>query len=93
MKKSQIFYSDRYKTIESDLINLINSQPDFLSARTTSSPRATGDAIQEIISDNFQSLINDLCTEHSDKFARRAMADLAFVDKDDFHYTIDVKTH
>ena len=31
--------------------------------------------------------------EYSSQFARRAMADLAFTDKDDLYYVVDVKTH
>lgn len=93
MAKSKIFYGNAYKNIENEIIKLINGQPDFLSAKTATSPRAAGDAIQGILSDNFRSLLGDLCTEYSDAFARRAMADLAFQDKDGFYYVVDVKTH
>lgn len=34
-----------------------------------------------------------MCAEYSAEFARRAMADLAFTDKDGFYYAVDVKTH
>ena len=61
--------------------------------RTATSTRAVGDAIQTILSEQFQSLLGDLCTQYSAAFARRAMADLAFTDKDDFYYVVDVKTH
>ena len=93
MTKSRIFHTAEYKTIESSIVEMLNSQPDFLSARTVESTRAVGDAIQEILSEGFESLLGDLCVEYSPSFARRAMADLAFTDVDGLHYMVDVKTH
>jgi hypothetical protein len=93
MSKSQIFYTNKYKAIERAIVTLVNSQPDFLSARTAVSTRAVGDAIQTILSEQFQSLLGDLCAEYSAEFARRAMADLAFTDREGFYYVVDVKTH
>lgn len=49
MKKSTIFFTNRYKEIEQAIIALVNSQPDFISARTAVSTRAVGDAIQTIL--------------------------------------------
>ena len=43
--------------------------------------------------DAFDGVLGDLCKEYSATFARRAMADLAFTDIDDFYYIVDVKTH
>ncbi|MDI6788421.1 MAG: hypothetical protein QME51_08630 [Planctomycetota bacterium] len=91
--KSQIFHTNLYKRIEANILKLINSQPDFLSARTLSSPRAVGDAVQMILSDNFRSILGDVCKDYNSDFARRAMADLAFTDKDGLYYSVDVKTH
>lgn len=91
--KSKIFYSKRYKEIERDVLNLINSAPDFLSNATAGSPRAAGDAIESIISESFKDILGDLCAEYSSAFARRAMADLAFKDTADNYYIVDVKTH
>jgi len=93
MAKSKIFYGPAHKRIEAGIIELINSQPDFLSAKTSASPRAAGDAIQGILSDNFRNLLGELCAEYSADFARRAMADFAFRDKEGFYYVVDVKTH
>lgn len=93
MSKSPIFHTDTYKGIETSIAGLLNSQPDFLSAETSTSPRATGDAIQSVLSENFQSLLGDLCMDYSATFARRAMADLAFTDRNGFYYVVDVKTH
>ena len=72
---------------------MLNAQPDFLTERTAASTRAAGDAIQDILSERFQSLLGDLCVEYSPSFARRAMADLAFTDVDGNYHVVDVKTH
>ena len=93
MTRSRIFHTNEYKAIELSIVEMLNSQPDFLSARTAPSTRAVGDAIENILSDHFQSLLGDLCVDYSPSFARRAMADLAFTDVDDIYYMVDVKTH
>lgn len=93
MTKSQIFHTGKYKQIEGAIVDLLNSQPDFLSSRSASSTRAAGDAIQAILSEHFQSLLGGLCANYSSDFARRAMADLAFTDTDGLYYVVDVKTH
>jgi hypothetical protein len=91
--KSRIFYTAKFKAIEQAIVKLLNAQPEFLSAQTASSPRAAGDAIQNILSEHFQGILGDLSTEYSAQFARRAMADLAFTDTDGLYYVVDVKTH
>ena len=73
--------------------DLLNSHEDFLSPNTARSPRAVGDAIQEILSENFDKILGELSTNYSSTFARRAMADLAFTDVDGSYYVVDVKTH
>jgi len=93
MKRSRIFSTDAYKEMESDLIKLINEQSDFLSIRTAPSTRAVGDAIQAIISENFQLLFRDSVREYTAELSRRAMADFKFTDADNFAYHVDVKTH
>ena len=50
-------------------------------------------AIQEILADNFQEILGDICKNYSSDFARRAMADLASEDSDGCYYIVDVKTH
>ena len=91
--QTDIFTSGAYKPIEQQVLTLINSQPEFLSARTADSPRAVGDAIQNIISEKFGDLLSGLSKDFSASFARRAMADAAFTDINDFYYVVDVKTH
>lgn len=91
--RSEIFYSARYLQIQEAVKQFLNAQEDFLSPRTVGSTRAVGDAIQEILSENFQKLLGDACAECSTDFARRAMADVAFIDRAGIYYVVDVKTH
>ena len=93
MARSKVFEPDEHRRIEKAVIDLLNSQPEFLSARTAGSTRAAGDAIQGILSEHFQSLLGMHCAEYSAQFAQRAMADLAFKDCDGFYHVVDVKTH
>jgi hypothetical protein len=93
MIRSSIFYSETYKEIERRIADFLNSQPEFLSARTAGSPRAVGDAIQNLLSDHFQAILGGLCAKYSRDFARRSMADLAFSDAEGLYYIVDVKTH
>src|SRR3989344_3714562 len=92
-KKSNIFYSEIYKKLEQKILEVLNGQPDFLSVSTVNSPRAVGDAVQDILAVNFEKIIDNLGLDYSAKFARRAMADLAFNDNEGFYYVVDVKTH
>jgi len=91
--KSEIFYTNAYKKIESKISSFLNKYPDFLSKDTISSTRATGDAIQHVLEANFEGMLGDFCKDYSASFARRAMADLAFSDRKDLCYVVDVKTH
>jgi hypothetical protein len=91
--RSSIFYSKQYVGIQKRLMDFLNAQRDYLSATSLNSPRAVGDAIQEILADNFSAILGDVCAECTTDFARRAMADVAFVDKDKIYYVVDVKTH
>lgn len=92
--KSSLFFSGQYREAETHIKDFLNQQKEFLSGSTVNSTRATGDAIQEILADNFQSIIgDDICRNYSSDFARRAMADLAFEDGDNCYHVVDVKTH
>lgn len=93
MRKSPIFLSDVYGNIETAILEMVNAQADFLSAKTSASPRAVGDVLQGIISENCQAILGAFCSKYSSEFARRAMADLAFEDREGFYYIVDVKTH
>lgn len=87
-KKSSIFFTDKYREIEKKIRKFLNRQTDFLSLRTVDSTRAVGDAVQGIISENFEAILGNVVSEYSSSFARRAMADLAFTDKDGFYYAL-----
>lgn len=91
--KSPILSVKACETLEQEILNTLNQQKDFLSTMTAGSTRATGDAIQSIIEDKFEAILGDLGGQYSAKFARRAMADLAFKDKHGNYYVVDVKTH
>ena len=91
--KSRIFYSDAYKKIQLQIISKLNAHEDFLSESTAKSPRAVGDAIESILREEFEAILGEWCVEYTQDFPRRAMADLAFKDKDGFNYYVDVSTY
>jgi len=91
--KSRIFSTDRFQEIANGARDLLNTREDFLSASTARSTRAAGDAIEGILGNHFQGILGDDCAEYSANFARRAMADIAFKDRDGLYYVVDVKTH
>ena len=91
--KSDFFYERHYLDIAEKIKQHINSAPDFLSAQTSKSTRAVGDAIEGLIAECFDTFLGEWCKEYSSNFARRAMADIAFKDKEDFYCIVDVKTH
>jgi hypothetical protein len=91
--KSRLFSTNQYEAIAARTKDFLNTHEDFLLSATVHSTRASGDAIEGILTDNFQVILGDICAEYSANFARRAMADLAFKDKDDLYYVVDVKTH
>ncbi len=93
MKRSGIFETNEYLQIQETLKAFINNQSPFLTDRTVTSTRAVGDALQNILTDNFGILLAEHIKEYSSQFARRAMADLAFTDKQDFYHVVDIKTH
>ena len=92
--KSRIFDTEAYARVEGKIKTFLNSQEDFLSESTAKSTRAVGDALQDLLSQDFRTLLGkELCSKYSSAFARRAMADLAFEDLDGYYYVVDVKTH
>ena len=91
--KSKLFHTKEYLAVQGRVKDLINNSSDFLSKNTAQSPRAAGDAIENVVSTSFEKILGPLCAEYSASFARRAMADLAFKDLDGLYYIVDVKTH
>lgn len=93
MNDSTIFSTNRFEDIANRTKKFLNAHEDFLSRSTARSTRAVGDAIEGILGEHFQEIIGSDCAEYSANFARRAMADLAFKDKQGLYYVVDVKTH
>lgn len=91
--RSSFYYDGHYKEIASKIKRYLNTCPDFLSNETSSSTRAVGDAVANLIASNFSNFLDHWCKEYSSDFARRAMADLAFTDTENFYSIVDVKTH
>lgn len=92
--RSQVFYTDAYEAIQGKIKRFLNDHEEFLSGSTVKSTRAVGDAIQDILADEFESILgNEICSKYSSQFARLAMADLAFEDQEGLYYVVDVKTH
>ncbi len=92
MRKS-IFHDNAYTIIEGRIHSFLNQNQNFLSPKTLQSPRAAGDALQEIIGEKFREIASEYCEDYSNDFARRSMADLAFTDKFGNYHIVDVKTH
>jgi hypothetical protein len=91
--QSKLFHSDEYLAIQTRVKDLINGNSNFLSQNIARSPRAAGDAIEDIVAGAFDKILGPICSEYSSDFARRAMADVAFKDVDGLYYIVDVKTH
>ena len=92
--KSSFYYHGHNRKVAKKIKNYINDEsPNFLSPQIIGSTRAIGDAIENLISEKFDVTLGKWCNEYSSDFARRAMADLAFTDKEDFYSIVDVKTH
>lgn len=80
--------------LENRLLEDLSKNTFFQQKRIMNSPRAMGDAVQDVIGELLPKCLPEgILSEFSADFARRAMADLAFTDVDDNYYLIDVKTH
>ena len=55
--RSNIFYSNYRKRVEQSVKHLLNNHEQFLSPQTAQSTRAAGDAIEGILSDNFEGIL------------------------------------
>jgi len=82
----KIFEENYRILIEKKIKDLLNNEFDVFKIEW---PWAVGD----FLGDNFERIFGDLGLNYSSDFARRAMADLAFTDKDGFYFRVDVKTH
>lgn len=94
MIDSLIFDSETLSLIQNNLCTLLNSCQDFSNQYIVNSPRAVGDAVQELLSNKMSDCFpNGIIKDFNGKFARRSMADMAFIDMQDNYFMIDVKTH
>ncbi|MGL6226859.1 MAG: hypothetical protein ACRC10_09590 [Thermoguttaceae bacterium] len=91
--KHSLFSTEENVQIAERTKRFLNEQKNFLSASTIQSTRAVGDAIQNILDENFEKILGNNSCNYSSGFARRAMADLAFKDQYNNYYVVDVKTH
>lgn len=91
--KSNFYYSNACRRIATGLKDILNSQENVLPPSVSNSPRAAGDALENLVSGSLCSLLGDWCKDFSSDFARRAMADLSFIDKEVVCSLVDVKTH
>lgn len=83
-----------HEAIQENVLKLLNSGGDALGLTPRSSPRAVGDGIQDYLAQNLQEILpHDLLDEYASEFSRRAMADVAFKDRDGNYYVVDIKTH
>ncbi|WP_008310219.1 hypothetical protein [Leptolyngbya sp. PCC 6406] len=91
--KPTFYYGGHYRDLALQVKDYLNDQADFLSIETVRSTRTAGDALEGMIADVFNDFLGDFCQEYSRDFSRRAMADLAFIDSENFYTIVDVKTH
>ena len=91
--KSRFYYEGHHQTVATQIEEYLKSIPQIVSGSSVNSPRAVGDAIQELVAHKFNVFLGDWCKKYSKDFARRAMADLAFTDSQEFYTVVDVKTH
>lgn len=91
--QSRILDEPTLRGVESAVKGIVEREEGVLTANTSASTRAAGDAIQRVVSNRFESLL----TPHISNFVpdppRRAMADFTFRDASGTRYLVDVKTH
>lgn len=94
MINSPIFDIQTITVIQNNLLSLLNSCSDFDNARIINSPRAVGDTVQEILGEKMSECFPvGIIKDFNDRFARRAMADVAFMDLQENYFVVDIKTH
>lgn len=94
MALSRLLSRTSRQNIETKTLQFLRDKTDALIGPALDSPRAVGDITQKLIADNFENFVPPgTASNFSGKFARRAMADFAFQDAEQFYYAVDVKTH
>lgn len=82
--------------IVENFVNQIKTElnKELSNLRDNASPRTVGDTAQDVIEHFFENgLTSDFGQAIQQKFARRAMADVAFTDTNENYIVVDVKTH
>ena len=59
--RSRLFHTDWYLAAQRKITDFLNTQDRFLSESTVRSTRAVGDAIQDILSRDFHSIVGGRC--------------------------------
>ena len=91
---SRILNNHILRYLENRLIEELSKIDLFQEKRIRNSPRAMGDTVQDVVGELLPNCFpDDVISEFSADFARRAMADVAFTDVDNNYYLIDIKTH
>lgn len=91
---NKVLNSKTLHYLESRLLEELSQVSDFQIKRIYNSPRAVGDAVQDVVGEILPRCFPyGVLNEFSAAFARRAMADVAFTDVDENYYLIDIKTH
>ena len=91
--RASFYYEGHYMNVAEQIKDYLNSISIDLPNQAVNSVRAAGDIIESLISERFNTFLGEWCFEYTNQFERRAMADLAFVDKEGFHTMVDIKTH
>jgi hypothetical protein len=90
----KIIEQENKALFENNLLSILKRSKEFESKRIARSPRAVGDIVQDIVSEEaVKCFPTGLVAKFNGKFARRAMADIAFDDIDGNYFIIDIKTH
>jgi hypothetical protein len=85
-----------YKTqeyIENKIQSYLASQEKIKFDLYNREPRVIGDFIERLIRDNFGELFFDIIKIYKSDFTRKSMEDIAYYDKNNNYYAIDIKTH
>ena len=90
--QSRILDAQSLRGVESAVKGIVEREEGVLTAITSASTRAAGDAIQRVVSNRFKSLLGPHISNFVPDLPRRAMADFMFNDASGTRYLVDVKT-
>ena len=91
--QSRILEEQTLRGVESAVKGIVEREEGVLTANTSASTRAAGDAIQRVVSNRFESLLGPDVSTFVPDLPRRAMADFTFSDASGTRFLVDVKTH